>query len=50
MINGTTDTDQLFAVITGDFNGLFPWPRGPFEPSDEPVSVPDGTETDTITF
>ena len=51
MINGTTDTDQLFAVITGDFNGLFPWPRGPFEPSDEPseapVSVPD---TDVIDF
>ena len=26
MINGTTDTDQLYAVIIGDFNGLFPWP------------------------
>ena len=43
IINGTTSTDQLYAVITGDFNGLFPWPRGPFEPApaDEPTSDPD---------
>ena len=50
MINGTTDTDQLFAVITGDFNGLFPWPRGPFEsaPADEPVSGSDSVVTDSL--
>ena len=58
LINGTTDTDQLYAVITGDFNGLFPWPRGPFEPvpADEPTSstsgadtiVVDGATTDTL--
>jgi len=35
LINGTTTTDELYAVIIGDYNGLFPWPRGPFEP--EPV-------------
>ena len=33
MINGTADTDQLYAVITEDFGGMFPWPRGPFEPA-----------------
>lgn len=48
MINGTTDTDQLFAVITRDFNGLFPWPRGPFEPSDEPVITNDSVVTDPL--
>jgi len=54
MINGTTDTDQLFAVITQDFGGMFPWPSGPFDvtpvadaPSEAPVSVPD---TDVIDF
>jgi hypothetical protein len=39
MIKGTADTDQLYTVITEDFGGLFPWPRGPFEPAptiDEP--------------
>lgn len=39
MIKGTADTDQLYTVITEDFGGLFPWPRGPFEPipiNDEP--------------
>lgn len=39
MINGTTDTDQLATVITSDFGGIFPWPRGPFEP--EPADEPD---------
>lgn len=43
MIKGTTDTDQLVTVITSDFGGLFPWPRGPFEP--EPV-VEDDEPTD----
>ena len=39
MINGTTTTDQLFAVITGDFGGLFPWPADPFSPPPaDPVS------------
>jgi len=33
MIKGTTDTDQLYAVITEDFGDMFPWPRGPFEPT-----------------
>lgn len=33
MIKGTADTDQLYTVITEDFGGLFPWPRGPFEPT-----------------
>jgi hypothetical protein len=48
LINGTTDTDQLYAVITGDFNGLFPWPRGPFEPPvEEPTS---GSDTLPIDF
>lgn len=39
IINGTTTTEQLAAVITSDFNGLFPWPRGPFDPA--PVSDED---------
>jgi len=45
MITGTADTDQLYAVITQDFDGLFPWPRGPFEP--EPV-VEDDEPTDPV--
>ena len=53
MIKGTSDTDQLFAVITEDFGGMFPWPGDPFapapadEPVEAPVSVPD---TDVIDF
>lgn len=42
MITGTTDTDQLYAVITQDFGGMLPWPRGPFESApvvnDEPIT------------
>jgi len=42
IITGTTDTDQLYAVITQDFGGMLPWPRGPFEPApvvnDEPIT------------
>ena len=44
MINGTADTDALVAVITSDFGGMFPWPRGPFEPEvivDEPDATTD---------
>ena len=44
MINGTADTDALAAVITSDFGGMFPWPRGPFEPeviADEPEVTTD---------
>lgn len=39
MINGTADTEQLAAVITSDFGGMFPWPPGPFDPlpADEPA-------------
>ena len=55
MINGTSDTDQLYAVITQDFGGLFPWPRGPFESApvaDEPVPedpiVVDGVTSGTV--
>ena len=50
MITGTADTDQLYAVIVGDFNNLFPWPRGPFEsaPADEPVSGSDSVVTDSL--
>ena len=50
IITGTTTTDQLYAVITGDFNGLFPWPRGPFEPapSDTPVSGSDTVVIDGV--
>jgi hypothetical protein len=48
MINGTADTDALATVITSDFGGMFPWPRGPFDP--EPVAdEPEATMTsDTI--
>jgi hypothetical protein len=51
MIKGTTSTDQLYAVIIGDYNGLFPWPRGPFEeaPSDTPVSGSDTLVIDGVT-
>ena len=45
MITGTIDTDQLVAVITGDFNGLFPWPADPFAPTPEPIQVEDGADT-----
>ena len=48
MIKGTTDTDVLVVVITQDFGGLFPWPRGPFEPSDEPVITNDSVVTDAL--
>ena len=52
MINGTADTDELAAVITSDFGGMFPWPRSPFEPEiieDEPEPTPEPTMTsDTI--
>ena len=55
MINGTADTEQLAAVITSDFGGMFPWPRGPFEPlpvadepSEEPVSVSDTVVNDSV--
>jgi hypothetical protein len=47
IITGTTTTDQLYAVITGDFNGLFPWPRGPFEPALSDTSV-SGSDTVVI--
>jgi hypothetical protein len=52
MIKGTTDTEQLAAVVTGDFGGMFPWPRGPFDPAprqpaDDPVI--DGTTSGTVT-
>jgi hypothetical protein len=56
MINGTADTEQLAAVITSDFGGMFPWPRGPFEPapvadelSEEPVSGSDTLSFDGVT-
>ena len=51
IINGTTTTDQLYAVITGDYNGLFPWPRGPFDPVpvEEPTSDPDTVVIDGVT-
>ena len=52
MINGTADTDALAAVITSDFGGMFPWPRGPFEP--EPIAADDtilgDAGDDTISF
>lgn len=51
MIKGTTDTDQLYAVITGDFNGLFPWPS--LTPPEPPQVASEGDETpadDTIYF
>jgi hypothetical protein len=44
MINGTADTDALATVITSDFGGMFPWPRGPFDPepvADEPEATPE---------
>ena len=47
MINGTADTDALAAVITSDFGGMFPWPRGPFEPeiiADEPEATTDAAD------
>ena len=44
MINGTADTDALAAVITSDFGGMFPWPRGPFEP--EPIADEPEVTTD----
>lgn len=47
MIKGTTDTDQLYAVITGDFGGLFPWPS--LTPPEPPQSDETPVE-DTIPF
>jgi hypothetical protein len=47
MIKGTTDTDQLYAVITRDFNGLFPWPS--LTPPEPPQSDETPVE-DTIPF
>ena len=44
MITGTADTEQLVAVITGDFNGLFPWPRDPFAPEPEPEAPAEENE------
>jgi hypothetical protein len=51
MINGTTSTDQLYAVITGDYNGIFPWPRGPFDPvpAEEPTTDLDTVVIDGVT-
>jgi len=54
MITGTADTDQLYAVIVGDFNNLFPWPRGPFEPEPADESASEAStsvsDTDVIDF
>ena len=54
MIKATTDTDQLYAVITRDFNGLFPWPSlKPSEPPQVGSDAPQGDVTtvdDTISF
>lgn len=48
MINGTADTEQLAAVITSDFGGMFPWPPGPFDPlPEEPVEGDPGEDTIT---
>lgn len=44
MITGTTDTDQLYAVITGDFGGLFPWPS--LTPPEDPQVSPDEPQID----
>ena len=33
MLKGTTTTEQLAAIIVGDFNGLFPWPSYPYAPA-----------------
>jgi len=52
MINGTADTDELATVITSDFGGMFPWPRGPFEP--KPIATDDtilgDAGNDTLSF
>lgn len=49
MIKATKNTDELHSVIRQDFNGLFPWPAGPFEKviEDQSDSVITG---DTIQF
>jgi len=53
MITGTTDTDQLYAVITGDFGGLFPWPSltppGPPQSDETPVEDTIPPSNDFIT-
>jgi hypothetical protein len=43
MIKATTDTDQLYAVITRDFDGLFPWPSltPPEQPQIDETPVED---------
>lgn len=54
MIKGTSDTFELAAVITSDFGGMFPWPRGPFDPapeaSEEPAVEEPIVEDDTVEF
>ena len=47
-LRDTTDTDQLAAVVTGDFGGLLPWPLDPFapgineeEPAEKEVASPE---------
>jgi hypothetical protein len=47
MIKATTDTDQLYAVITRDFNGLFPWPS--LTPPEQP-QIDETPVDDTISF
>jgi len=49
IINGTTTTDQLYAVITGDFNGIFPWPSDPFTVQIEDTVVEIGSVTEATT-
>ena len=49
MIEGTTSTEQLAAVITGDFGGMFPWPRGPFDPAPEAAEEPIAQD-ETVEF
>lgn len=49
LIKGTQNTDELCAIIRQDFDGLLPWPKGPFETviQDQVDSV---TADDTIQF
>jgi len=54
MIKGTATTDELAAVITQDFGGIFPWPRDPEQSSaasDAPSSAGDeGGSSDGATL
>jgi len=45
MITGTDDTEQLVAVLTGDFNGMFPWPTDPFTSADDQPANNSGSNS-----